>query len=69
MHKLIALISVFMLVGISACGDKRDPPPVKDTVFGDTVGTLDKARKVEDMTLQHKSDIDAALKSQEGEAP
>lgn len=70
MHKSTVAISLFLLLGISACADKRDePPPVKDTVFGDAVGTLDKARQVEDTTLQHKADLDAALKSQEGETP
>lgn len=74
MHKSTAAISLFLLLGIfmgiSGCADKRDePPPVKDTVFGDAVGTLNKARTVEDTTLQRKTDIDAALKSQEGETP
>ena len=32
-----------------------------ETVFDDMIQTQDKARAVEDVTLQHKSDMDAAI--------
>jgi hypothetical protein len=56
---------------VAACGadsgeeEQRQPPPVEDTVFGDAVGTMDRARAVEDTTLQHKQDLDRAIDEQE----
>ena len=32
-----------------------------ETVFDDMIQTQDKARAVEDVTMQHKSDMDAAI--------
>jgi hypothetical protein len=54
----------------AACGgtgeeEQRQPPPVEDTAFGDAVGTMDRARAVEDTTLQHKQDLDRAIDEQE----
>lgn len=62
---------VFACMLFEACGgspgevDEREPPPVEDTVFGDAVGTMDRARGVEDTTLQHKRDLDRAIDQQE----
>jgi hypothetical protein len=66
-------------VALAACGHPNpipdsnpsgtpgsEPPPVKDTAFGDMVGTMDKARGVETTTLQHKQDMDRTLEQQEG---
>lgn len=64
----ISLIAVSML--LAACGAQDEappePPPVKDTAFGDMVGTMDKARGVEDTTMQHKEDLDRAMQESEG---
>ena len=57
---------------LSACGDSEPagppppPPPVSETVFGDAVGTMDRARAVEDVTMQQKQAIDQALEQAEG---
>jgi hypothetical protein len=56
----------------SACGGSEPPepspppPPVSETVFGDAVGTMDRARAVEDVTMQQKQAIDQALEQAEG---
>jgi hypothetical protein len=59
--------ALIVCLGLCACGAQEEPPAVKDTVFGDAVGTMDKARAVQDTTLQHKEDLDRALESAEGE--
>jgi len=62
---LAALLVCFGLVG---CGDQSkttEPPPVKDTVAGDLVGTMDRARGVEDTSMQHKEELDRALDAAE----
>jgi hypothetical protein len=46
-------------------GGQREPPPVEETVFGDAVGTMERARGVEDTTLQHKQDLDRAIDQQD----
>lgn len=59
-----------MLAGCGRDADReqdREPPPVKDTAFGDMVGTMDKARGVQDTVDAHKNDLDEQLKSQEGQ--
>lgn len=62
---LLALACVLL----AACGPgeraEDQPPPLKDTAFGDMAGTLDKARGVEDTALQHKEAIDRALERDE----
>lgn len=39
-----------------------------ETVFDDMIETQDKARAVEDVTLGHKKDLDAAIEQSEGAA-
>lgn len=46
---------------------REAPPAVEDTVFGDTVQTIDKARAVESTVLQHKDELDRAVGESEGE--
>ncbi len=56
-------------LSLGACGhaEKKpaEPPPVKDTVFGDMVGTMDKARAVEGTVMQQKKDNDKAIEASE----
>ena len=61
------------LVALGGCGggsaepeERPAPPPVEDTVFGDTVGTLDKARGVQDTVDSHKQDLDRQMDANEG---
>ncbi len=62
-------------VALSACGGSEPseaplpPPPVQETVFGDAVGTMDRARAVEDVTMQHKQALDQALDQADGNGP
>ena len=62
---------VFACMLLAACGGsadeggQREPPPIDETAFGDAVGTMDRARGVEDTTLQHKQDLDRAIDQQE----
>jgi hypothetical protein len=69
MQKMLAALSISC--ALAACSpspdEQREPPPVKDTVFGDTVSTMDKARSVEDTTMQHKQELDRAVQDAEGE--
>jgi hypothetical protein len=44
----------------------KDPPPIKDTIFKDTVVTpLDKARGVEGTVMQQKQEADKAIDASE----
>ena len=51
---------------LAACGSSEppEPPPVKDTVFGDMEATKDRARAVEDISLQQKKSLDEAIDAQ-----
>lgn len=56
----LALIAVLL----SACGagDKaEETPPVDETAFGDMVGTIDKAKGVQDTVDSHKEETDQRL--------
>ena len=65
----LVIVSIVTLLG--GCGaaenetEERQPPPVEDTVFGDTVETLDRARGVEDTVMQHKQELDRRLEQDE----
>ena len=67
MNRSAASIALGALL-LSACGSKQqpaEPPPVQDTVFGDAVGTLDKARGVEGTVMQQKEEVDRTLQENE----
>lgn len=61
--RIVITIFASVLVVLGGCDDSRppQPPPVEETVFGDTVGTLDRARAVEDVTRQRTQALDQAL--------
>lgn len=67
MHKSRSLFVVpAALLILGGCGEGADAPeptapPVEDTAFGDMVGTMDKARAVEDTTMRHKEELDRQL--------
>lgn len=66
MHKYFGWLPMLLL---AACGGSRDTDtakPVEETVFNDLIATQDKARSVETTTLQHKQDMDAAIRANEG---
>ena len=66
------VLSALLLTGtltLSACGEPSappPPPPVSETVFGDAAGTMDRARAVEDLTMQQKQAMDQAIEQAEG---
>jgi hypothetical protein len=71
-------LSALLLAMLAACGapapqDKEEARAkgrdTDETVFDDMIQTQDKARAVEDLSMQHKSDLDAAIDASEGEAP
>ena len=65
---LFALLPAAALM-LSACSEPSappPPPPVSETVFGDAVGTMDRARAVEDVTMQQKQAMDQAIEQAEG---
>lgn len=67
---LLATIAIMVLGGCGSSAEHEappEPPPVKDTAFGDMVGTMDKARGVQDTVDTHKQDLDSQMRSAEGE--
>lgn len=66
-----ALAAVAGSLVLYACGNDappEPPPPVSETVFGDAVGTMDRARAVQDVTQAQKQALDAAIQQSEGSA-
>ena len=73
-RRLIAVLSMSAL--ICACGAQQTdtsepsepaPMPVEETVFGDMVESMDKARDVDATVLEHKREVDQALEQAEGQ--
>ena len=62
----LALVAMLAACGATEDSPRAEPPPVEETAFGDMVGTMDKARGVEDATLQHEQSLDAAVDASEG---
>jgi hypothetical protein len=67
-----AVLMSFALAAAVSCSPSSDeqkpkePPPIKDTVFKDTVVTpLDKAHSVEGTVMQQKQDVDKAIDANE----
>ncbi|MGH8249073.1 MAG: hypothetical protein ACREVI_00010 [Steroidobacteraceae bacterium] len=68
-----------LLVALAAAGcggseepEKKDPPPMKveDTVFGDLVGTQDKARDGANAAVEvHREALEQRLEADEGAPP
>lgn len=62
----LLLCCVWML---AACGPRSEhntePPPVEETVFGDLVGSMEKARGVETALQEDKQALDRALEAAE----
>jgi uncharacterized lipoprotein len=70
-HRLfvVLLVSPLFCLGLAACSSEseqsRAPAPVKDEAYEDMARTMDKARAVEDTTMQHTEDLDRALDAAE----
>jgi hypothetical protein len=65
------LAASFVAVVLAGCGggqeQAEEPMPVEESMFGDMVGTMDKARSVEQTTLDHKEHLDRAMDAAEGQ--
>ena len=67
---LIVLLACAPQFGCGSDGSdaqRESPPPVEETVFGDTVSTLDKAHAVQDTVLEQKEELDRAISESEGQ--
>ena len=65
-HRSLAVL--FIAAALTACGasDRAEQPPAKDNALQDIAGTMDKARAVEDTTMEHKEGLDRAMDAAEG---
>ena len=63
----LATAVAVLLVGCGSSDDspRAEAPPVEATALGDMVGTMDKARGVEDATMQHRQNLDKAIEESE----
>jgi hypothetical protein len=69
-HVMIVLLAAALQLGCGgeeSAAERESPPAVEDTVFGDTVSTLDKARAVEATVLEQKEALDRAINQSEGQ--
>lgn len=66
-HLQRLLLAAAWLFVLNGCNSKpappAEPPPVKDTAFGDMVGTMDKARGVQDTVDAQKQATDRQIDS------
>lgn len=64
------ILTAAVLCILGGCNSRpqppAEPPPVKDTAFGDMVGTMDKARGVQDTVDAQKQALDQQLNASEG---
>lgn len=69
---VVGMLVAVMLGGCSSDSEDTEataePLAVEDSAFGDMVGTMDKARSVEDTLDAHKQEMDRQLRINEGEA-
>ena len=65
----VRAITAFAVLLCGACGHstepKSEPPPVKETVFGEMTGTMEKAKGVQDTVMQDKQRTDEAIEAAE----
>lgn len=64
-HRTLVTLLAAGLV-LAACGERREPPPVEETVFKEQVRALDKARSVEEQAEQRKRELDERLDRDSG---
>ena len=70
MRNLIAIVMTLALTTVMACSHKQESAPekpmsAKDTVFGDDIRALDKAKGVQDTLNKEKANTDKAIDSAE----
>jgi hypothetical protein len=65
--KFIAVVLSLVLAGCGSSDDAATEAEDRETVFDPMIETLEKAEAVEDLVMQQKKDMDAALDRMEGE--
>jgi hypothetical protein len=65
MRSYLSLLATAILV--TGCGSSTppEPPPVKDTVYGDQVEAMNKARALNETSKERKEDLDKAIDANE----
>lgn len=68
MRNLIAILMTLTLATVMACSHKQESAPekpmsAKDTVFGDDIRALEKAKGVQDTLNKDKANTDKAIDS------
>lgn len=68
MRNFIAILMMLSLTLLMGCSHKQESAPqkpmaVKDTVFGDDIRALDKAKGVQDTLNKDKANTDKAIES------
>ena len=58
MNPAAVLMLLVACLALVACGERREPPPVDETVFKDQVRALEKARSVEELAEERKRELD-----------
>jgi len=63
-----SLAAPLIAAALTACGagQQEAPAPEKQAPLNDMVQTMDRARAVEDTTLEHKEALDRAMDAAEG---
>jgi len=61
------LAATLVCIGLAGCSDRSESevPAAKDSVAEGLQAPMDKARSVEDTSMQHKEELDRALDSAE----
>ena len=66
--KLFLMFFILSLAGCDSSKETEVEQEDRETVFDPLVESLDKAKEVENIVLQQKLDMDAALQRMEGES-
>lgn len=61
------LVCACFLAGCGGSAEPPEPPKVEDTAFGDMVGTMDRARGVQDTVDAQKQQTDQQIDAAEGQ--
>jgi hypothetical protein len=59
-------VLLIISLALFGCGSAEKDQEDQEGVFDPMVETIDKAKEVEDITMQHKEDMDKRLKEMEG---
>ena len=61
-------VLLIMSLSLFGCGSAEKEEEDQEGIFDPMVETIDKAKEVEDITMQHKEDMDKRLREMEGTA-